>query len=56
MRGQSEQHQLFLITNLCGSITPSVWEDVKELRLFNTMQLPQRKKRKVRISILLSLS
>ncbi|XP_074097980.1 cyclin-dependent kinase 9-like [Cotesia typhae] len=48
MRGQSEQHQLFLITNLCGSITPSVWEDVKELRLFNTMQLPQRKKRKVK--------
>ncbi|XP_057322041.1 cyclin-dependent kinase 9-like [Microplitis mediator] len=48
MRGHSEQHQLFLISNLCGSITPFIWQDVEKLELFSKMQLPQRKKRKVK--------
>nr|XP_023020864.1 cyclin-dependent kinase 9-like [Leptinotarsa decemlineata] len=47
MQGNSEQHQLAVISHLCGSITPQVWPGVENLELFNKMKLPQKQKRKV---------
>lgn len=48
MQGKTEQHQLQLITQLCGSISKDVWPTVDQLDLFNEMELPQGHKRKVR--------
>ena len=48
MQGKTEQNQLFLISQLCGSITKEVWPDVEKLDLFTTMELPQGQKRKVK--------
>ncbi|XP_019876610.1 cyclin-dependent kinase 9 [Aethina tumida] len=48
MQGNSEQQQLTLISQLCGSITPAVWPDVENLELYRTMDLPQQQKRKVK--------
>nr|CAI5826988.1 unnamed protein product [Callosobruchus analis] len=49
MQGNSEQQQLTLISQLCGSITPKVWPGVENLELYKKMDLPQNQKRKVRI-------
>lgn len=54
MQGNSEQQQLTLISQLCGSITPQVWPGVEKLELYNKMDLPQQQKRKVTINSLLS--
>ena len=35
MQGKTEQNQLFLISKLCGSITPDTWPGVQKLPLFN---------------------
>ena len=48
MQGKTEQHQLQLISQLCGSITPEVWPGVQKLELFNSLELPQGQKRKVK--------
>ncbi|CAH0381877.1 unnamed protein product [Bemisia tabaci] len=48
MQGNSEQQQLTLICQLCGSITPEVWPGVESLPLFQTMQLAKNQKRKVK--------
>lgn len=47
MQGSSEQQQLRLISQLCGSITPAVWPGVENLELYKQVELPQQQKRKV---------
>jgi len=47
MQGSSEQHQLTLISKLCGSITPEVWPKVESLELYNKLELVKGQKRKV---------
>ncbi|XP_076455087.1 cyclin-dependent kinase 9-like [Babylonia areolata] len=48
MQGTTEQNQLTLITQLCGSITPETWPGVDRLDLYNSLELPQGNKRKVK--------
>ncbi|XP_076455100.1 cyclin-dependent kinase 9-like isoform X2 [Babylonia areolata] len=48
LQGRSEQHQLNLITELCGSLSEEVWPSVSKLELFGKMELPQGKSRKVK--------
>ena len=48
MQGNSEQHQLTLISHLCGSITPEAWKDVDKLDMYHKLELPQGQKRKVK--------
>lgn len=48
MQGNSEQHQLDLIIQLCGSIDTTVWPNVDKLDLFHKMQLKQGQKRRVK--------
>lgn len=47
MQGNTEQQQLTLISQLCGSITPAAWPGVENLELYKQMELPQQQKRKV---------
>lgn len=47
MQGSTEQQQIILISQLCGSITPDVWPGVEHLYLYNEMELPMGQKRKV---------
>jgi cyclin-dependent kinase 9 len=48
MQGNTEQHQLNLICNLCGSITPEVWPGVESLELYRKIKFPETQKRKVK--------
>ncbi|XP_025201919.1 cyclin-dependent kinase 9 [Rhopalosiphum maidis] len=48
MQGNSEQQQLTLISQLCGSITPEVWPKVESLDLYNQLELVKGQKRKVK--------
>ena len=48
MQGNTEQQQLTLISQLCGSITPEVWPNVESLEFYPKIELPQNQKRKVR--------
>uniref|UniRef100_A0A3B3QD46 Cyclin-dependent kinase 9 (CDC2-related kinase) n=1 Tax=Paramormyrops kingsleyae TaxID=1676925 RepID=A0A3B3QD46_9TELE len=49
MQGNTEQHQLTLISQLCGSITAEVWPSVdKKYELYQKMELPKGQKRKVK--------
>ncbi|XP_058125393.1 cyclin-dependent kinase 9 isoform X2 [Anopheles coustani] len=48
MQGATEQQQLVLISQLCGSFTNDVWPDVENLELYQKMELPPGHKRKVR--------
>ncbi|XP_049786418.1 cyclin-dependent kinase 9 [Schistocerca cancellata] len=48
MQGNTEQQQLTLISQLCGSITPEVWPGVESLELYTRMELPRGQKRKVK--------
>jgi len=48
MQGSADQHQLTLISQLCGSITPDVWPDVEKLELYNKLELTKGQKRKVK--------
>jgi len=52
LQGNTEQQQLTLISQLCGSITPEVWPDVVSLDLYNKLELVQGQKRKVNILII----
>jgi cyclin-dependent kinase 9 len=45
--GNSEQHQLELISHLCGSIEPNVWPGVNKLPLYSRLKLPLNERRKV---------
>lgn len=47
MQGETEQRQLTLISQLCGSISPSTWEEVDKLPLYGKLELPQGLKRRV---------
>lgn len=49
--GQTEQRQLNMISDLCGSITPHVWPGLSSLPLFNKIVLPKGHLRKVNINI-----
>ncbi len=48
MQGNTEQHQLTMISQLCGAITPEVWPGVEELELYNKMELSTLPKRRVK--------
>lgn len=48
MQGNTEQQQIVLISQLCGSITPEVWPGVENLDLYSKMELPQNHRRKVK--------
>ena len=48
MQGNTEQHQLTLISHLCGSITAAVWPGLEKLELSHTLELPKGQKRKVK--------
>lgn len=47
MKGSSEQLQLTLISQVCGSITPEVWPKVVDLYLYNCFELVKGEERKV---------
>lgn len=48
LKGNSEQQQILLISQLCGSFTPDVWPGIEKLELYNKMELPMGHKRKVK--------
>ncbi|CAB4054144.1 CDK9 [Lepeophtheirus salmonis] len=48
MQGNTEQHQLTLIAQLCGAITPDVWPGVENLELYNKLEIPKNQKRRVK--------
>ncbi len=48
MQGSTEQHQIKMIAQLCGAITPDVWPGVEKLELFNKVELPKGCKRRVK--------
>lgn len=48
LQGNTEQHQITLIAQLCGTITTEVWEGVDRLELFNKMEIPKGSKRRVK--------
>ncbi|PNJ45669.1 cyclin-dependent kinase 9 [Pongo abelii] len=48
MQGNTEQHQLALISQLCGSITPEVWPNVDNYELYEKLELVKGQKRKVK--------
>lgn len=48
MQGSTEQQQLTLCAQLCGSFTPDVWPGLEKLELYHKMELPQNHKRKVK--------
>ena len=47
MQGNTEQHQVALISQLCGTIDTNVWPNADKLELFKKLNLPQGQKRKV---------
>jgi cyclin-dependent kinase 9 len=47
MQGNTEQHQIALISQLCGTIDTTVWPNVDKLDLFTKINLPQGQKRRV---------
>merc|ERR1719208_551132 len=48
MQGNTEQHQLTLIAQLCGAISPEVWPSVQTLDLYNRVEIPRGVKRRVK--------
>ncbi|KAJ6643784.1 Cyclin-dependent kinase 9 [Pseudolycoriella hygida] len=48
LRGNTEQEQIKLISQLCGSFTPDVWPGIVKLKLYNEMELPMGHNRKVK--------
>eukprot|EP00096_Caligus_rogercresseyi_P012422 TRINITY_DN5202_c0_g1_i1.p1 TRINITY_DN5202_c0_g1~~TRINITY_DN5202_c0_g1_i1.p1 ORF type:complete len:393 (-),score=40.62 TRINITY_DN5202_c0_g1_i1:347-1525(-) len=48
MQGNTEQHQLTLIAQLCGALTPDVWKGIENLELHNKIELPKGSKRRVK--------
>ena len=52
MQGSTEQQQITLISQLCGSISPEVWPGVESLELYSKLELPKGQKRKVRVKFI----
>lgn len=48
MQGSTEQQQLVLCAQLCGSFTPEVWPGLERLEFYTKMELPPNHKRKVK--------
>ncbi|KAG8173219.1 hypothetical protein JTE90_014277, partial [Oedothorax gibbosus] len=48
MQGSTEQHQLTLISQLCGCINTETFANVDKLELYNKLELPKNQKRKVK--------
>jgi len=48
MQGNTEQHQLTLIAQLCGAITEEVWPGVSSLDFFSKLEIPRGVKRRVK--------
>lgn len=48
LKGNTEQNQLELIQNMCGSITSEVWPDVEKLELYAKTQLKSDLKRRIK--------
>jgi len=48
MQGNTEQHQLTLISSLCGTIDTEVWPGVDKYDLFTKMELPSNIRRRVK--------
>ncbi|VDP20729.1 unnamed protein product [Soboliphyme baturini] len=48
MQGATEQRQIMLISQLCGSIMPDIWPNVVNLDLYRKIELPHGLKRKVK--------
>ena len=48
MQGETEQHQIKYISQLCGSIRPEVWPGVDKLEYYTKLELPKDQKRKIR--------
>ena len=48
MQGNTEQHQLTLIAQLCGAMTPEVWPGVESLDLYHKLDIPKNQKRIVK--------
>lgn len=48
MQGKTEQNQIYLISQLCGSFTKDVWPNVDKYPFYNQVELPQGQKRKVK--------
>ncbi len=48
LQGSTEQAQLTLISQLCGSITPEVWPGVERLELFTKLELIKGQRRRVK--------
>jgi cyclin-dependent kinase 9 len=46
-QGNTEQQQLKLISELCGSIIPEVWQGLEASRLYNVCELPKEQKHQV---------
>ncbi|VDK40257.1 unnamed protein product [Gongylonema pulchrum] len=47
LQGSTEQKQLSLISNLCGSINPETWRGVEKLPLYGKIELKQNLRRRV---------
>merc|ERR1719188_1352062 len=48
MQGNTEQHQLTLIAQLCGTITEEVWPGVENLELYSKLEVPKNQRRRVK--------
>ena len=48
MQGDTEQKQLTLICQLCGSIIPEEWPGVDKLEHYQMLELPTKENKKVR--------
>lgn len=48
MQGNSEQHQILLISQLCGSLTSEVWPNIEKMELYGKIDLPQGLKRRAK--------
>lgn len=48
LQGSTEQAQLTLISQLCGSITPEVWPGVEKLELYSKLELQKGQRRRVK--------
>lgn len=56
LQGNTEQHQISLISQLCGSLTPEAWPGVEKLELYCKLSLPKGQKRKVKERLKVGIS
>ena len=48
MQGDTEQKQITLICQLCGSISSAEWAGVEKLEYYQKLELPQKENRKLK--------